>query len=99
MESTALRSKEEIARDIEETREDVKDALYDAKDAWVGHNPAVVAWKATKSSVNSAKRKVVAKAQATDIAVQCNIYRSLGIAVGVGAVLGFLLTKRNRNCR
>jgi ElaB/YqjD/DUF883 family membrane-anchored ribosome-binding protein len=104
METTELRSKEDITRDIEETRDGVKEALHGAKDAWVGHNPAVVAWKATKSSVSNAKQKVVAKTQAANVAVQCNIYRSLGIALGVGAVLGVLLAGRrkrklrNRGC-
>ena len=40
------------------------------------------------------QEKAVAGAKATDRVIRDNPYRSLGIAVGVGALLGYLISRR-----
>jgi ElaB/YqjD/DUF883 family membrane-anchored ribosome-binding protein len=42
------------------------------------------------------KAKAVAGAQATDKAIRENPYQAIGLALGLGALLGFLLS-RNRD--
>lgn len=99
------RSKEEVIQDIEADRKEARRALRGTKYAWTGGNPAVRAWKATKGAVVDTKDKIVAKtcetktkiavqAEAADMKVRENIYRGIGIAVGVGALVGFIARKR-----
>jgi ElaB/YqjD/DUF883 family membrane-anchored ribosome-binding protein len=47
-----------------------------------------------KETWEAVQEKAVASAKATDHAIRENPYRSLGIAVGVGALLGYLLGRR-----
>ena len=43
---------------------------------------------------NSVQEKTIAGAKATDEAIRENPYKALAIAVGVGAVIGYLLGRR-----
>ena len=43
------------------------------------------------------QKRAVASAKAADQAVRNNPYRAIGIALGAGALIGFLLSRRNRD--
>jgi ElaB/YqjD/DUF883 family membrane-anchored ribosome-binding protein len=91
------KSKEEIARDVDQTRSEAKRALRNVGEVWTGKNAVASAWRSTKGSYFRAQDKVVDVAQATDDRIRSNIYASLGIALGVGAIIGFFITdKRSR---
>jgi len=54
---------------------------------------------ATKSAYNELQEKTVACTKATDQAIRENPYASVGIAFGVGCLLGFLITRGGgKNC-
>jgi len=107
METTELRSKEEIVREIEANRRDVKTALRGTKYAWTGGNPAVRAWKATKSAavqtkeriadgIAETKNKVSVKAEFADTAIRDNVYKSIGMALCAGTLIGYLTMRKFR---
>jgi ElaB/YqjD/DUF883 family membrane-anchored ribosome-binding protein len=52
---------------------------------------------ATGEACARVKAKAVEGAKATDKLIRENPYQALGIAFGVGALLGFLLSRRNRD--
>jgi ElaB/YqjD/DUF883 family membrane-anchored ribosome-binding protein len=52
------------------------------------------AWEKAKMSYQSAQEQAVAKAQAADRTIRTNPYQSIGIAFGVGLLLGFLIKRR-----
>lgn len=43
------------------------------------------------------QKKAVAGAKATDKAIRGNPYQAMGVAFGIGALVGFLLSRRNRD--
>ena len=94
-----IRDKDEITRDIEQSRREVKEALQATKHAWVERNPAVLAWRATRDKAEVVKLKTAAKARATDDKVRSNIYKSLGIAAGVGLLAGFIFRWRAQRAK
>jgi ElaB/YqjD/DUF883 family membrane-anchored ribosome-binding protein len=51
------------------------------------------AWDATKSAYEAAQEKTVACTKATDEAIRENPYIAMGVAFGLGALLGFFLTR------
>ncbi len=98
MSTAQLRSKDEIARDIEHNRHKMGSALRDTRTNVVTRNPATLAWKSSQAAYFRAKDAVVTKATIADCKVRDNIYSGIGIALGVGAVTGFLLGwKRSRS--
>jgi ElaB/YqjD/DUF883 family membrane-anchored ribosome-binding protein len=99
MEAIETRSKKEIAREIDANRRETTRALRDTKEALTVRNPAVLAWKATKSKAAVTKDKTVAKAQQADAKIRMNIYSALGIAMGVGAVTGFLMKRKRAKAK
>lgn len=52
---------------------------------------------AASEACSRAKEKAIEGAKYTDKAIRENPYQALGIAFGVGALLGFLLTRRSRD--
>jgi len=50
----------------------------------------------SKEAWNNVQEKAVAGAKATDRTIREHPYQSLGIAFGVGALIGFLLSRRDR---
>ncbi len=44
---------------------------------------------------NTVQEKAVAGAKATDQVIRDHPYQSLGVALGVGALIGYLLSRRN----
>lgn len=98
------KSKEEIARDVEQTRLQAKRVLKEAGEVWSGKNAVASAWRSTKGGYFRAQDKVAQTAETTDEAIRTNIYTSLGVALGVGMILGLLTrnkshkARRNKNC-
>lgn len=60
-------------------------------------NRLKAALAAAGETYNRAKAKAVQGAQATDKAIRDNPYAAIGIAFGIGAVLGYLLSRRSRD--
>jgi len=48
-----------------------------------------------KETWNNVQEKAIAGAKATDQVIRDNPYKSLGVALGIGALIGFLLSRRN----
>jgi ElaB/YqjD/DUF883 family membrane-anchored ribosome-binding protein len=48
-----------------------------------------------KETWNTVQEKAVAGAKATDQVIRENPYKSLAVALGVGALIGYLLRRRN----
>jgi ElaB/YqjD/DUF883 family membrane-anchored ribosome-binding protein len=48
-----------------------------------------------KETFNNVQEKAVAGAKATDQIIRSHPYQSIGVALGVGALIGFLLSRRN----
>jgi ElaB/YqjD/DUF883 family membrane-anchored ribosome-binding protein len=48
-----------------------------------------------KETWNNVQEKAIAGAKATDQVIRDNPYKSLGIALGVGAIIGYLLRRRD----
>jgi ElaB/YqjD/DUF883 family membrane-anchored ribosome-binding protein len=47
-----------------------------------------------KETWNNVQEKAIAGAKATDQVIRDNPYKALGIALGVGAIIGYLLRRR-----
>jgi ElaB/YqjD/DUF883 family membrane-anchored ribosome-binding protein len=50
-------------------------------------------WDATKAAYDTLQEKTVACTKATDQAIRENPYIAMGVAFGVGALVGFLVTR------
>jgi ElaB/YqjD/DUF883 family membrane-anchored ribosome-binding protein len=48
-----------------------------------------------KETLDSVQEKAIAGAKATDQLIRDNPYKALGIALGVGAIIGYLLHRRD----
>jgi ElaB/YqjD/DUF883 family membrane-anchored ribosome-binding protein len=55
------------------------------------------ALQVTEETYMRAKAKAVAGAKATDKAIKENPYKAMGIAFGVGALLGYIWSRRSRD--
>ena len=76
-------------------------ATADVAGAQVGEarKRLAAALDSSKKILTQAKDKVVEGAKATDVAVHEHPYPAIGIAFGVGALVGFLLARRfSRKC-
>ena len=88
------RSKEEVARDVEQTRAEAKRAVRNAGEVWSGQNAVASAWRSTKGTYFRAHDKVLDGAYAVDDTVHENIYAAIGIALGLGALVGYFATSK-----
>jgi ElaB/YqjD/DUF883 family membrane-anchored ribosome-binding protein len=81
----------------DETR-DLIEATADAADHKVvqARNRLTAALDAAKNTYTSVQKKAVNSAKATDKVIRANPYQAIGIAFGVGAVVGFLLSRRSK---
>jgi ElaB/YqjD/DUF883 family membrane-anchored ribosome-binding protein len=75
---------------------DATSHVADAKVAEV-RNRLSAAMAAAKDTYQTLQRKTVQTAKAADQAVRGNPYKAVGIAFGVGALVGLLLSRRSRN--
>ena len=48
-----------------------------------------------KETWNNVQEKAIAGAKATDQVIRDNPYKALGVALGVGAIIGYLLRRRD----
>ena len=48
-----------------------------------------------KETWNNVREKAIAGAKATDQVIRDNPYKALGVALGVGAIIGYLLRRRD----
>ncbi|MDB6130537.1 MAG: hypothetical protein JWM04_1644 [Verrucomicrobiales bacterium] len=53
----------------------------------------VAAWEATKATYDEVTAKACASARATDRYVRARPYESIGIALGIGLLLGLLINR------
>lgn len=90
-----------IHEHTEHLMEDAKDLL--AATGHVAEEKVVEARKRLSAAIekgrevwNTVSEKTVAGAKATDEAIRENPYKAIGIALGVGALIGFLLSRRNK---
>ena len=60
-------------------------------------NRLSAAMEAAKETYGRLQKKAVDGAKATDKMIRDNPYQAAGIAFGVGAIVGFLLSRRNRD--
>jgi ElaB/YqjD/DUF883 family membrane-anchored ribosome-binding protein len=88
------RSKEEVAREVEQTRAEAKRATKNATEVWSGRNSVASAWRTTKDKYYDVHDKVADTAHATDEAIRDNLYAALGIALGIGAIVGYFATNK-----
>jgi len=75
---------------------DAKDAIKETADEWGSRTKAMgnAALESAKSTYEAAQNKAIAGAKMTDQAIRENPYKALGIAFGVGIVLGFLCKRK-----
>lgn len=71
---------------------DLTDAVADM--AGEARNRLTTVFENTRQFVTNVRDKAVAGAKATDKTVQEHPYKSIAIAAGVGALLGFILARR-----
>jgi ElaB/YqjD/DUF883 family membrane-anchored ribosome-binding protein len=89
------KSKQQVARDVERTRAEAKLALQNAGEVWSGRNAIASAWRSIKGKVHRTQDRIADSAHATDETIRTHIYSTLGIAAGVGALIGFLASGRS----
>lgn len=75
----------DMAERAKETAQDWKERAKSAGSAAIGN---------AKSAYNLAQSKAVAGARATDTAIRDNPYQTIGIAFGVGLLIGFLINRK-----
>ncbi len=76
------------------------EATSDAVGGKVGEarHRLAAALESGKKVIGQVKDQVVSGAKATDDVVRKNPYLAIGIAVGVGALVGFLISRRCSRC-
>jgi ElaB/YqjD/DUF883 family membrane-anchored ribosome-binding protein len=91
---------QEVAEHTENLMEDAKELL--AATGHVAEEKVVAARKRLAAAIESGKEawntvqeKAVAGAKATDEVIREHPYQAIGIAFGIGALVGFLLSRRN----
>jgi ElaB/YqjD/DUF883 family membrane-anchored ribosome-binding protein len=94
METETNRSREEVVRDVEQTRAEAKRAFRNAGEVWSGRNAVASAWRSTKRTYWRTHDKIADTAYAADTTVRENVYPSVGVALSIGAVLGYFLTSK-----
>ncbi len=91
-----FKSKEEATRAVEQTRAEARRAFREAGEVWSGKNAVASMWRSTKGTYFRAQDKMLASAQATDNLIQSKIYSSLGVALGLGVLIGFISTGKSK---
>lgn len=90
-ENSIKKVEEEAQALLEATADAAEDTVIEARERFKA------ALAATKDVYGRVKDRTIEGAKATDKAIRANPYQALGIAFGLGAVVGFLLTRRGRD--
>ena len=85
--------------DSAENSQNLLDSAADAAGEKVeeARNRLASAMEAARETYSRMQDKAVQGAKATDKAIRENPYQAIGIAFGVGALVGFLLSRRGRD--
>lgn len=81
-----------MKNDVADAAKELKEATQELKSKAYAMGSA--AWDATKDTYQGLHDKTLEYSRVTDQAIRRKPYAALGIAFGVGLVLGFLLTNR-----
>jgi len=75
---------------------DAKELLKEKAEELTNRTKAVgvAAWESAQAACGTAQEKAVAGVKATDQAIRQNPYQALGIAFGVGLLIGFMIKRR-----
>ena len=65
------------------------------KKSWKRASGSRLRLKKARETWNNVQEKAIAGAKATDQIIRDNPYKALGIALGVGAIIGYLLRRRD----
>jgi ElaB/YqjD/DUF883 family membrane-anchored ribosome-binding protein len=76
---------------LESTIESAEETIVEAR------NRVKSALEAAGETVSRVKERAVEGAKKTDKMIRNKPYQAMGIAFGVGALVGFLLSRRNKN--
>jgi ElaB/YqjD/DUF883 family membrane-anchored ribosome-binding protein len=76
---------------LAQTAEVTEHAVVEAR------NRLRAAIEATGETCTRVKERAIEGAKATDKMIRANPYQAIGIAFGVGALMGFLLSRRSRD--
>jgi len=60
-------------------------------------NRLTAAMSAARETCEAMQEEAMERAKAADKVIRANPYQAAGVAFGVGALVGFLLSRRNRN--
>ena len=85
---------------VQDHSEDLKESARDLKEK--ARVAGAAAWDMTRATYEELQDRTIACSQATDRAIRENPYTSLGVAFGVGLVLGLLWHRgsdsQEKNC-
>lgn len=86
----------DLAGEAKNLGRETKEMFKEAADDWTAQAKAAgtAAYQKAQAAYQYAQDKAVAGAKATDQAIRENPYRALGIAFGVGVLIGFLVKRR-----
>ena len=85
----------DLRRVVQDAETILKDTADDAADkAQAARERLIAAVEAAKSCCRGLEEKAVAGAKATDKTIREHPYQSIGVAFGVGLVVGWLITRK-----
>lgn len=87
---------EKRTKDIAKMGRDAEDTIRETAAEWADQTKAMgtAALEKAQEAYEYAQNKAVAGAKATDRVIRDNPYRALGIAFGVGLLIGFLTRRK-----
>ena len=87
---------EKRTKDITKVARDAENTIRETAAEWADQTKAMgtAALEKAQEACEYAQNKAVAGAKATDRAIRDNPYRALGIAFGVGLLIGFLTRRK-----
>jgi ElaB/YqjD/DUF883 family membrane-anchored ribosome-binding protein len=91
-------SKDNLTQIVDETKALLAVTAHATEDTVVAaRNRLTAALEATTEACNQMKEKAIATAKSADKVIRAKPYQSIGIAFGVGALVGYLWSRRSRD--
>lgn len=86
----------DLTKDLKSIGREAKEIIKDTAEDWSDRTLAAgnAALESAKATYEAAQNKAIAGAKMTDKAIRENPYKALGIAFGVGLLLGFLCKRK-----